>query len=147
MSMTAFGGFMDRIAQLAPRLALTPVSDVEQRLARLERIIKIEDDGSVTIECNKITIKAASTVEIECATNLRVRSSMNLRLDAGANLSVNGCSNVEVQAGAGLSLKGAAATSVRGSTITLNGGSKPLARSGDVVANGVIQSGSPTITA
>jgi hypothetical protein len=112
-------------------------SDLEQRLAKLESVIRIGTDGSVTIECNnKVRIKAAGSVEIE----------------GSSTVIVKGAANVEVQAGSNLTLKGTAVTNVQGSLVKLNGGGKPLARVGDIVLNpmgapGIVQGGCPTVLA
>jgi hypothetical protein len=119
------------------RMAGGPGSDLEQRLAKLESVIKVENDGSVTIECNnKIKIRAATSVEIEAATTVIVK----------------GGANVEVQASASLNLKAAAVVNVQGSVVKLNGGNRPLARVGDIVLNptgapGIVQGGCATVLA
>ncbi len=114
-----------------------PSGSIEQRLAKLESVVKIGSDGSVTLECNgKIRIKAAASVEIDAATTVVVK----------------GAAKVEVSAGAALTLKAAGQANLQGSLVKLNGGSKPIARTGDMVAlpvgpPGTVQGGNATVLA
>jgi hypothetical protein len=118
-----------------PQLPGSPNNALEQRLAKLESVIKISNDGSVTIECNnKITIKAGTSVDIEGATTVRVK----------------GASNVEVNAAATLTLKGGAMANLQAGIVKLNNGAKPLIRMGDMVMNpvgppGVLTGGNMTV--
>ncbi len=116
----------------APNLA-----QLEARLAALESVVKIEPDGSVTINCNgKVRIKAAMAVEIE----------------AGSTFVAKSAAGAEVNSSGPLTLKSASIANVQGSLIKLNNGTKPLARVGDLVMNpmgppGTIQAGNMTIMA
>jgi hypothetical protein len=122
---------------MATMTYVPPDGSIEQRLAKLESLIKIGSDGSLTIECNgRIRIKAAASVEIEGATTVVVK----------------GAAKVDVAAGTALTLKAAGQASLQGSLVKLNGGSKPLARTGDMVAlpvgpPGTVQGGNPTVLA
>ena len=120
---------------VTPQTMGSPGASIEQRLAKLESVIKVGNDGSVTIECNgKVRIKAASSVEIE----------------GGTTVVLKGGASVDVNAGGNLTLKAGAQASLQGSILKLNNGFKPLARAGDIVLNpvgppGIIQGGNVTV--
>jgi hypothetical protein len=90
---------------------------IEERLSRLEKVIKIGADGSVTIDSSKEVHLKAPTIQIEGA--------MAVLLKGGAN--------VEISGGAQLFLKGGAIASVEAGIVRLNHGSHPVAFAGSQV--------------
>ncbi len=97
-------------------------------MAALVRLIAVAPDGSATI-------RASSQINIE-ANSISLRAAQSLSLRSGAN--------AELKASAQLTIEAAATTSVKGAVLTLNGGTKPLARMADMVQiPGVAIAGAP----
>jgi hypothetical protein len=129
---------------LTPRTALAGPT-LEQRLAKLESVIKVETDGSVTIHCTRITIKADTSVDIASGTNMVVKGQMTVRVETGANLSLRAGADLDLLAAAALNLRSSGEANLRGSVVKLNGGSQPVARLGETVVSGIIQGGNNTV--
>jgi hypothetical protein len=101
---------------------------LESQMAALVRLIAVAPDGSVTI-------KTQSQLNIE-ANIISMKAQQSLSLRSGAN--------AELKAGGQLAMEGSATTSVKGALLTLNGGTKPLARVADMVQiPGVASAGVP----
>ena len=115
--------------------SLTPtrsILDLERRLARLESVISVDASGNVLIHSTG---------------NVKITSAMNVDIEAGAVTSVNGGTSMSIRApsisilaDADVSLKGATLqlsaqgpAELQGNPVRLNRGSKPIARSGDLV--------------
>jgi hypothetical protein len=112
------------------------VAGLDARLAALERVVKIEPDGGVTINCTG---------------KVRIRSAMSVEIEAGTALVVKSGTTAEVSAGAQLTLKSPGITNLQGSIVKLNNGSRPLVRVGDPVITpmgpATIPSGATTVLA
>lgn len=97
---------------------LVRLKAVEDRLATLEKVVKVTPSG-VTIEAvGGITIKSQSKISVQTPHSISLRSS--------APMDIKLASTVNVEAGAGMNFK-------TGLPITVNGGQRPVARVGDTV--------------
>ena len=128
-------------------------NSIEQRLARLERAIKIAEDGSVTIECSSLTIKATNGVTIQSSGDVitrcgsvRVRTSNQVNIMSLGDIEISGGNFAKVF-GRYVNVAASRQLELHGSPIALNDGNQPIARVGDTVTNGVITSGSSGIKA
>ena len=110
-----------------PKSLETRLATLESQMAALVRLITVAPDGSATIKSSQFTIDA---------NNISLRAAQTLSLRSGVN--------TELRASAQLTLEGSGTTSVKGSVLTLNGGTKPLARMTDMVQiPGVATPGAP----
>lgn len=95
----------------------TVTGTLEQRVAHLEKYIKIDGDGTVTLTTpTKLVIKAAA-----------------VQIEGVATIVLKGGVGVEVSSLGTLLLKGGGTTSVEGGIVRLNNGSSPAARVGSGV--------------
>jgi hypothetical protein len=99
-----------------PKSLETRLAALESQMAALVRLIAVAPDGSATIKSPQLNIDA---------NNISLRAQQSLSLRSGAN--------AELKAGTLLAMEGAASTSLKGAMLTLNGGTKPLARMADMV--------------
>jgi len=135
------------------------VADLEARLAKLEKLLPLASDGSLTIDAPKITLQSP-VVEVKAANSLTLASSSWMLLKSAGRVDVKSGSDIYVQ-GSNATMKtnsfsfhaSAGASVSGGSNLVLNGGTKPLARVGDAISpsgapsgmSGVIASGTSTV--
>jgi len=114
----------------------------------------IPADAEVTVLSQKIAalearLKALEGVVQVSGYNVKIVSSQSLTIRAGSNIGIQGGTDIAIHGGSTLDMFGGSGVDIRGATLTLNGGSRPLARVGDPVvvgsAAGRIAAGSPTI--
>jgi hypothetical protein len=92
------------------------VASVEARLATLEKLLLASTDGSLIIKATKVSLQAP-VVEVKAANSILMTSSNSIEFKASAALSIGAGGTANVKAG----------------ILILNGGSRPLARSGDAI--------------
>jgi hypothetical protein len=141
-------GMSATAASMAGRSLEWRVADLETRLARLEKLLPVAGDGSLTIAAPKITLQSP-IVEVKAANSLTLGSSgwtvlksgLNVQVMCGADFYLQGSSatmktnyfNVDASSAFGLRADGGA--SVTGSsTLVFNKGTRPLARAGDAIS-------------
>jgi hypothetical protein len=132
--------------------SLTPIRsnlDLERRLARLESMISVDASGNVLIH-------STGDVRIASARNVDIAAGAVTSVNGGTTMSI-GAPSISIRADADVSLNGATLqlsaqgpAELQGNPVLLNGGSKPIARSGDLVVGpggmGTIQGpGNPKI--
>jgi hypothetical protein len=107
------------------------ITALEQRVAELEAVVSqltavllVSSNGAM------VTLKAAK-----------------LRLDASIDVKVNCGLDFNVNAGANLALNSAVQIRLKGSLVRINDGTKPVARNGDPVGNGIITGGNSALLA
>jgi hypothetical protein len=122
--------------------SLTPIRsnlDLERRLARLESVISVDAIGNVLIH-------ATGSIRITGARNVDITADAVISVNGGCSLSIQAPS-VSIKADADASMQGAmlklsaqGPAELQGGTLHLNAnpvrinfGSKPIARSGDMV--------------
>lgn len=100
------GGLTGAIVAERPAFA-APLSSVQvdSALANLERYVRVDDGGNVTIAASNFTITAT-----------------NVSIKAGANMQLLGGGQAQLRGGGALSLISAGATDVEGSQTTIHGG-------------------------
>ena len=103
------GGLTGAIVAERPATA-APLVVADPALANLERYVKVDDAGNVTIPASNLTI-AASNVSIKAGANMQLVSGGQANLRAGGSLSVisGGATDVE----------GAGTVAVKGSVVTI----------------------------
>jgi len=128
----------------AASLAGTPlerrVADLEARLAKLETLLPLASDGSLTIAAPKITLNSP-VVEVKAANSLTLGSSGWIILKSGLTVNVKSGSDIYLE-GSNATMKtnsfhfqASGGASVSGdSMLVLNKGTRPLARAGDAIS-------------
>jgi uncharacterized Zn-binding protein involved in type VI secretion len=102
---------------------------LEKRLATLESMLQAAPDGSLAIKAVKISLQAPN-VEVKAASSLKLESSANATFKCGGSMDINASGTASVKA----------------AMLSLNGGSKPIARQGDAITPaGTIQNGNLTV--
>jgi uncharacterized Zn-binding protein involved in type VI secretion len=102
---------------------------LEKRLATLESMLQAAPDGSLAIKAVKISLQAP---------NVEVKAASTLKLEASANATF--------KCGGSMDIAASGTASVKAAMLSLNGGSKPIARQGDsMTPAGTIQTGNPTV--
>lgn len=97
---------------------LVRLKAVEDRLATLEKVVRVTP-SSVTIEAvGGITIKSQSQISVQTPHSISLRSGVAMDIKSGATLNM--------EAGAGMKLR-------TGLPIIVNDGQRPVARVGDIV--------------
>jgi len=104
-----------RAASLAKAASASTLS-LEQRLANLEKAIKVTDDGVFIESAKKLTVKA-----------------MTIEIEGTALVIMKGGASVEVKGGATLVLQGGTVASLKAAVVKLNNGSSPVAAVGSRV--------------
>ncbi len=108
------------------------VAALEQRLATLENLLQLSSDGSLTVEATKISLHAMS-VEVKAATSLVLRSGGTADMKAGSTMKLESAAAAMMKTGGGLDINASGTASVKAPVLILNGGTKPLARRGDMI--------------
>ena len=115
------------------------VADLEARLAKLEKLLPVASDGSLTVAAPKITLNSP-IVEVKAANSLTLGSNGWIMLKSGLLLTVRSGSDIYFQ-GSGATMKtnsfsfqASGGASVSGDTmLVFNKGTRPLARAGDAI--------------
>src|SRR5690349_13928777 len=94
--------------RLIPLAGQTPAAgpSVEQRLAALESVFKIDPGGSVRIRCRDLTIETDGSVRLQSSSGVEVRAGMSIRIQANMNLTLKADNQAELSAQSTLTLKG-----------------------------------------
>lgn len=120
------------------------VSELERLVGQLVNIISVTG-GDVNIEApGKVKIKGTSGVAIETANSVQVN---------GISMQIAAAGSMAIKASCSIAIKGAT-VSIDGAPLRLNGGGKPVARTGDLTmpnpspgAPSIIGPGSPSVLA
>jgi hypothetical protein len=115
--------------------SLTPtrsILDLERRLARLESVISIDASGNVLIHSTgNVKITSARNVDIEAGAVTTVNGRLSMSISA-PSVGIRADADASLQC-AMLRLSALGVAELKGTPLLLNGGSKPIARSGDSV--------------
>ena len=132
-------GMSATAASMAGRTLEWRVADLEARLAKLEKLLPISSDGSLTIAAPKITLNSP-IVEVKAANSLSLSSGSMMILKSGLSVDVKSGSYVSFQASTAVmktnsfSFQASGGASVTGdSMLVFNKGTRPLARAGDAI--------------
>lgn len=117
--------------QAGASAADTRIAALEQRVAELEAVVS-QLASVLIISSNgmKVTLKAAK-VQLDAAMDVKVKCGLDFDVNAGANLTLNS----------------AVLTKLKGTSVRINDGTKPVARNGDPVGNGMITGGNSALLA
>jgi hypothetical protein len=115
------------------------VADLEARLAKLEKLLSLSSDGSVTVAAPKITlnspiieVKAANSLTLESGASMILKSGLSVTVKSGSTIYLEG-SNATMKSNS-FSIQASGGASVSGdSMLILNKGTRPLARAGDAI--------------
>lgn len=99
--------------------------------------------GTVTDNATGFAVDALN-VTMVAATRQTLRSGSTLTLDS-STLTLDSNALTEISSTGNTRITSSALTQVEGALVRINGGSRPAARQGDNVINGVIGAGSPTV--
>ncbi len=119
----------ERIEALEALLASVSLEDGGTTLRFTGVNLEVVGGGALAINAGSVAITSVSTLDLDAGTNLNLDAGFSLNLDAGGILNLDAGGILDAQA----------------SLIKLNGGPLPAARQGDLVVNGVIATGSPTV--
>jgi uncharacterized coiled-coil protein SlyX len=116
------------------------VADLEARLAKLEKVLPLAADGSLTIAAPKITlnslvveVKAANSLTLGSGNWMLLKSGLSIDLKSGSDIYLQG-SNATMKTNS-FSIQASGGASVSGdSMLVFNKGTRPLARVGDAIS-------------
>ncbi|HEY1336025.1 MAG TPA: hypothetical protein VGF59_00880 [Bryobacteraceae bacterium] len=91
---------------LAPQAAAGSGPTIEQRLAALESVFKIEPGGSVTIHCRDLKIITDGSFGVQSSSGLNLKAGMSIRIDASMDLRLRASNAANLEAAATLTLRG-----------------------------------------
>ncbi len=147
----------ERVAALEQR-----VTTLEQQNAELRKFlvitgnalaIRMPDNGNLSLEAktgNITVVTQAGNMTLETRMgNMNVQAKMGdmtLETQLG-KITAKAMSGVAIESSAALRMKAVADVSVTGGRVLVNGGRRPVARTGDPAPGGVIAGGSPTFLA
>jgi hypothetical protein len=119
------------------------IAALEQRVTQLEAMVQQLASVLVVSSSGPDVVLKARGIKVEAQTEFDVRAGTNLSLRAGSSAKLEASASAEVRSGGQMK--------VSGSTISLNNGSKPVARQNDSIGGpsggAVIVAGNPTVLA
>ena len=150
---TAPAGLPAGIPALGGATPTQPAADVriaalEQRVAQLEEVVAKLSAVLTVSSSQKATLKAREIL-LEADFEVKIASGCDVRLQAAGELKLKANGSATLQ-GANAQVKSTGVTKINGSTISLNDGSKFVARQADPVLGsgaGLIAGGNPSVLA
>jgi hypothetical protein len=140
------------LSQPAAATAQDPrVTALEQKVAALDAVVQQLASILVISSNGHKAVLKADTIEVDASMDLKLKAGSKISIQASGNLSLKGNGSVTLESPSALEVKSTGTTRIKGALITLNDGTKGVARQSDIVlgagAVGAITGGNPTVLA